>query len=83
MGLMSRVLSSTGKTSGKGLLRRALELRSRVQSHDQTDPAGTTLETRTVVEGAAAPAVDTQKKKPLNPFSAIFALTLKKQSQFS
>jgi hypothetical protein len=65
MGLMNRVLRTTGAVAGDGLLKRALELR---QTARQNLPAPAPA--RSVpLEPAAIRQVDAEKKKPSQPYS--------------
>ena len=60
MGLMNRVLSTTGAVAGDGLLKRALELRQSAQARTQKASAVGAL----VLEPTTSRQVDEEKKKP-------------------
>ena len=64
MGLMSRVLSSSGTAGGDGLLRRALELRRAAQVR----PAAPVASLHVSVEPASGTLTDPEKKKPSHQF---------------
>lgn len=64
MGLMQRILSTSGTTAGDGLLKRALELRSTAQATPSPSVARSTAS----VAAARVGLPDTQKKKPSTTF---------------
>lgn len=74
MGLMSRVLETTGSTSSEGLLRRATELRRKVQETVQS------VQTATAPRKPAAKITAVSEKKKLSTrFFQIGRLTLSVQ----
>jgi hypothetical protein len=65
MGLMSRVLRTTGAVAGDGLLKRALELRRTAQlGNARPSPASTVS-----LQPAGLRQVDAEKKKPSPQYS--------------
>jgi len=59
MGLMSRILQSTGTASSDGLLHRAMELRGRIQQMAESAGGSTAVAPEPIAE---------QKKKSLRQF---------------